>query len=67
LADEEIPTAPPEHPDSAIIANSSASQPCTAGSPTCTPTCTPTAQPEYTDFATAFDLFGQQPCTAGPS
>jgi len=36
LGDEEIPTAMPEHADSAIEANPSANQPCTAGSPTCT-------------------------------
>ena len=63
MADEETPTALPEHADFAIVTtNPSADQPYTAG-----PTCTPTAPQEYADFATAFNPFGHQSCTAGPS
>ena len=62
LADEETPTALPDHANFAIVPNPSANQPYTAG-----PTCTPTSQQEYADFATVFSPSGHQSCTAGPS
>ena len=65
LADEETPTAMPEHADFPIVANPSADHPYTAE-----PTCTLTALQEYTDFATVFNpsgTSGHQCCTAGPS
>lgn len=62
MADEETPTALPEHADFAIAANPSADQPYTAG-----PTCTLTVPQEYADFATVFNPSGHQSCIAGPS
>ena len=62
MADEETPTALPEHADFAIAANPSADQPYTAVS-----TCTLTAPQEYADFATVFNQSGHQSCIAGPS
>ena len=62
MAEEETPTALPEHADFAIAANPSADQPYTAG-----PTCTPTAPQEYPDSASLFSPSGHQSCTAGPS
>ena len=62
MADEETPTAQPEHADFAIVANPSADQPYTAG-----PTCTPTALQDYADFASVFNPSGHQSYTAGPS
>ena len=61
LADEETPTAPPEHAAFAIVANPSADQPCTAG-----PSCTPTAPQEYADFDTGVNPSRHQSCTARP-
>ena len=55
MADEETPTALPEHADFAILARPSADQPYAAGS-----TWAPTGPQEYTDFATAFNPFGHQ-------
>ena len=61
MADEETTAALPEYADFAIVANSSADQPCTAG-----PSCTPTAPQENVDFDTGVNPSGFQSYTAGP-
>ena len=62
MAEEETPTALPEHADFAIVANPSADLPYTVEA-----TCTPTAPQEYADFFTVVNPSGDQPYTAGPT
>ena len=62
MAEEETPTALPEHGDFAIVANPSADLPYTAEA-----TCTLTAPQEYADFATVVNPSADQPYTAGPT